>query len=489
MHNSTCHWRRWRGSVIGAILLLAGGGVVSVRAADAAAYVAGIEALAAGNFKEAIAEFTQALATNEENADALRARGVAQTLAENFPAAIADLKRALRLQADDHEAKLWLAAAYRMGGDPATGASLFSFTGLPHDYVDLVYNILAMDYWSSRTHGTYYDREQRQQVAVNAPVKKQFPEAARLYAERHKATGAEATALVAQRVQAALQRGDWAAALPDLRILRRAAPDDPALRGQWASCLLGIGDAYHAREEFTHALCLEPEWAAGYLGRAQAAAILGDARRVSADLEAAASLGAKTESLKGKLPGPVPGDDAVEQFQRAIRADTPTAALVEQALTLHRWFNARRFHYDETYQDRIWALSDAARHDAKNSAWPEGLARFLYQHHVVPTEWNGPRAIEQFRPQSKTEHSQELQRAFDTADAALRLDERNVNAIATKAEVCFTLGNTGQAERFADQGLGIERRNLRLLHLKRRILIDRAAALMGQARALRAGHD
>jgi len=162
--------------------------------------------------------------------------------------------------------------------------------------------------------------------------------------------------------------------------------------------------------------------------------------------------------------------------------------LVEKALAAHRWFSARRLRYDEAYQDRIWVLSDAARNDAKNTAWPEGLARFLYNHHVVPTVWNGPRATEQFRPQSKTEHGWELQRALDTADAALRLDPRNVNAIATKAWVLHTLGNVGEAERLADQGLRIERRNVRLLRLKEKILLDRAAAMEAQARALRAGH-
>lgn len=484
MGNSTCCWQRWRVGALAGIVFLVGCGASSARAADAAAYVAGIESLAAGNFKQAIAEFTQALATNEENADALRARGVAQTLAENFPAAIADLKHALRLQANDHEAKLWLAAAYCMSGDPATGSSYFTFTGLPHEYAELVYNIVALDYWSSRDHGTYYDREQRQQVAVTAPVKKQFPEAARLYAERHKAAGAEASALVAQRVQAALQRGDWAAALPDLRILRRAAPDDAALRGQWASCLLGIGDAYHAREEFTHTLCIEPLWREGYVGRAQAAAFLGDPRCANADLETAAALGA-TPSAKRVM---VANDDAVAQFAAALEADTTDDALADKALAVHRWFNARRLRYDEEYQDRIWALSDAARLDRKNTAWPEGLARFLYNYHLVPTAWNGPRATEQFRPQSKAEHAQELQRSLDTADVALRLDPRNVNAIATKALVYFTLGNTLQAERFADEGLAIDRRNLRLLHLKVRILFDRAASLDAQASALRAGH-
>ena len=120
----------------------------------ATAYVEGMEALEAGGFPLAVTDLTRALAGDADNADYLRARGVANTLAENFSAAIADLERALRLHADDFEAKLWVAAAYRMKGDPATGANYFSTRGVPPNYANLVYNEMAMDYWSSRTNGS-----------------------------------------------------------------------------------------------------------------------------------------------------------------------------------------------------------------------------------------------------------------------------------------------------------------------------------------------
>ena len=467
-------------------MALAGHSSASDDATSSAAYLAGLESLAAGNVRQAAADFTRALAAKEGNADYLRARGVALTLAENFPAAIADLQRALRLQADDRDTRLWLAAACLMSGDPATGANYFSFAGLPHEYAELVYNQLALDYWSSRERGSVYDREQRRQVAVSGPVKKLFPDAARLYAERHKAIGPEVTALVARRIQAALHRGDWAAALPDLRALRAAAPDDPALRRQWAGCLLGLGDAYHARTEFTHALCLEPEWAEGYQGRAQAAASLGAVRRAGSDLEAAAALGVRIAPLPAKPPMADAG--ALEQFWQDLRADKPAAVLVDQACALHRGFNARRRLYDEEYQDRLWALTDAIRHDARTSLRHEALAGFLFNHRVVPTIWNGPRASEQLRPQSRAEYAQELQRALAAADVALKLDDRNANALAVKARVYCALGRSNAAEPLVDRGLELDRQNFRLLKLKVQLLLDHAAQLAGQASALRAGH-
>lgn len=458
----------------------------------AAAYVEGVDALEAADFKRAVDLLTRALAADEDNADYARARGVAHTLAENFPAAIADLQRALRLQANDREAKLWLAAACRMGGDPATGSQYFSVSGVPPNYADLVYNVMAMDYWSSRTHGTYYDRATKQQVAVREPVKRTFPEAARAYAQRHKATGPAANKLVLARMKAALERGDWAAALNDLGVLRRTEPDDAGLRGDLAMCLLGVGDALHAREEFTHALCLQPLWAEGYLGRAQAAAILGDARRTGADLETAAALGGKTDDAKARisqLAGPPARADAVAELTRRVESDADTGALVEAALAVQRWFNGIRLRYDEAYQDRIWAISDAIRGEPKSADRQEMLGRFLFDNRHAPEVWNGPRATEQLRPQSQVERARELQRALDSSDAALKLDGRNVNALATKGWVLYTIKRGGNPEALADQALSLEPRNVRAIALKLQNLQDRISDMEAAARSLRNGHD
>ncbi len=169
-------------------------------ARGASDYVDGIDALDAGDWKRAVASLSRALQADGDIADYLRARGVAHTLGENFPEAIADLQRALKLRPADREAKLWLAAAYRMSGDPGKGAQYFSIGGeVPAGYADLVYNEMAMAYWSSRYRGGYVDRKTRQRVEVKEPVKTLFPEAAAQYAKRHRPTGPAASQLVMAR--------------------------------------------------------------------------------------------------------------------------------------------------------------------------------------------------------------------------------------------------------------------------------------------------
>lgn len=459
---------------------------------EAAPYVEGIEALRSGNFNEAAADLVKATAAGEENADYLRARGVAGVLTENFPQAITGLERAVKLRADDAEAKLWLAAAYLMNGDPAKGSMNFSFNGVPHNYADLVYNVMAMDYWSSRVNKTYYDRVQRRQVPVNEAVKTTFPEAARAYAERHLATGARPNKLVMDRMKSGLRRGDWTAAWNDLAALRRNAPEDISLRKDAAECLLGFGDALHAREEFTRVLCVEPLWGEGYLGRARAAAMTGDRRRAEADLKTAKELRARgisaAESAVRKA-GALPPRKADEAFRQKALSETSWEDLVNSALALHRQFNDRRFRYDEGYQDRVLAISDAIRVDRKNADRRELLARFLFDYRAVPVIWNGPRATEQLRPQSAAEQDGEVRRALEAADEALKIDPRHVNALVTKAYALYALGRPNDAEALADKALKIEPYCARALGFKSYIVHRRADQLASRASALRSGRS
>jgi len=311
-------------------------------------YVDGIDAPEAGDFKRAVASLTRAIEADGDNADHHRARGVANTLAEDFRAAISDLQRALKLRPGDREARLWLAAAYRMNNEAQTGAQFFTHgREVPAEYASLVYNEMAMEYLTSRYQGQYWDRETRRRVQVPEPIRRRFPDAARAYAQRHKATGQDAGEAVVARMKSSVARGDCPAAMKDLAVLRRSAPEDAELRGYWAACLLAVGDV-----------------------------------------------------------------------------------LV----------------------------------------------------------WNGPRGGgESLRPQSHGERQAELARAIAAADAALAIDPRHVNSMATKALALSTLGRTGEAEALADRGLAIEPRNVRLLQLKARFLANAAASLEARAAALRAG--
>jgi len=458
----------------------------------AAAYVEGIETLETGDFKKAEGDFTRALQADGDNEDYLRARGVAGVLAENFQAAIADLERAIRLQPSDSEAKLWLASAYRMSGNPEKGSMLFSFNDIPHNYADMIYNVLAMDYWSSATRGTYFDRVSHKDVSVKSPVKTLFPDAAGAYAERHRASGATANQFVVERMKKALSKGDWGAAWTDLVSLRRTVPDDPSLRGYGAQCLLGFGDALHAREEFTRVLSALPLWGEGYLGRAKAEAMIGDFRRAHSDLDIASSLKVKTDGAKSEIKhiGEPEGDRAIEGLEKQIfTTGSPWESLVNSSLALHRSFNMKRLRYDESYQDRIYAISDAIQAEPKNADRHELLGRFLFDFYAVPTVWNGPRAISQLRPQDDYEKKGELTRALAAADAALKIAPRHVNALTTKALILYRIGHSGEAETLVDEALKYGPHNARALFLKAQILRDRASELAGRAAALRSGHS
>src|SRR5687767_1168613 len=122
-------------------------------------YIDGIDALEAADYQRAVASLTRAIAAAGDNPDYHRARGVASTLAENFPAAIADLQRALTLRPGDREARLWLNAAHVMNGEPGKGGFVHG-GNVPAAYASLVYNDMASTYWSSRYRGMAMDREQ-----------------------------------------------------------------------------------------------------------------------------------------------------------------------------------------------------------------------------------------------------------------------------------------------------------------------------------------
>lgn len=458
--------------------------------AAGAAYAEGTDALEKTDYAHAIADFTQALAGEPGNGDYLRARGVAYTLSEHFPEAIADLERTLRLNPKDLEAKLWLAAAYRMQGDVATAASYFSITGVPPDYANMVYNELAMDYWSSRTKGSYWDRAQKRNVTVSAPVKALFPEAAAAYAARHRATGPAPAAIAMHQLKEALGRDDWQNAYKLLVSLRRTSPDDTTLRSYLATVESGFGDALHAREEFTRVLCIQPLTAGWYLARAETASRIGDSRRVNADLDTAAALGVKIDpGMRKTLLDPLQGlSGATRRFASAVDSSASFENLIDPALAALREFNGIRMRYDEAYQDRLLAISIAARNDAKNPVWPELLGRFLFNNRKVPVEWSGPRATTQLRPQSAGEQQAEIQRALDSEDAALKLDPRNANALAAKGWLLYTTGNPPRAEELADQCLSVEEKSVPGLRLKSRLTQDHAADKRAEASSLRSPH-
>lgn len=167
--------------------------------AGALDYVDGLEALEAGDYRRAIERLGRAIGADGDNADYHLPRGVANTLAEQFAAAVADLERAQQMRPNHRETMLWLKSAYQMANDEVfpnrrtSGSCFVHGFDVPPRYAEIVCNRMALEYSSSRWRGSYHDRDQRRSVQVPAPVKTHFPDAAREFVARHKSSTAEAS--------------------------------------------------------------------------------------------------------------------------------------------------------------------------------------------------------------------------------------------------------------------------------------------------------
>jgi tetratricopeptide (TPR) repeat protein len=442
-------------------------------------YLEGIEQLEATRWPEAAAAFGRAAEADGDNAPYHTARGVALTLAEQFPAALTELDRAMRLRPDDFDAKLWLAAAYRMGGDPARGARYFT-TGKreTHDYASLVYNDMAMEYWSSKYQGQLFDRQTGRMVPTPQPVRRKFPEAGASFARRAKAVtaGQDLTQLLFDRARERYNRGEYAKALDDLEQVRALRPEDLDVLFFHASCKLGLGDAATARREFTRLLSSRTNLAAAYLGRAFATARLGDARRGRADLATAAALDPseadryrpRVEKILQSWDGtgaaaPPALFAAVEQ---AAREGAPWNDLVARAVVLHKTAGAARLHYDEAYQDRLKALEDAARKDPGEPARWVDLGKFLYDESEVFGEKVEPRGpARRYRYQTPQLQKQEVVRAEAALDQALKIEPNHLRALVAKAALCFDQARYGDAESLLRRALRIGPNDPEMLYL------------------------
>ena len=107
------------------VIWLCGVGVPQVATASVAqtgsnpalvAYLDGLDALTQGRWLDAVSAVSRALENAGDEPGIVLARGVANTLAEQFPQALKDLERAKRLGLKGREATLWTYAAEAMSG-------------------------------------------------------------------------------------------------------------------------------------------------------------------------------------------------------------------------------------------------------------------------------------------------------------------------------------------------------------------------------------
>ncbi|HWB29740.1 MAG TPA: tetratricopeptide repeat protein, partial [Vicinamibacterales bacterium] len=287
------------------VLPPSGGQLPPPAAPPLVAYLDGLDALTQGHWPEAATAFSRALDASGDDPTFVLARGVAETLAEQFQPALSDLARAKRLGLRGREAELWTYAAEAMSGivspEHALGGGPRSLQGQggPPPLVSSPGHIAQGGQDYSTEYGTIvaYELANAYQhlrlpadfggagtpEAVKSPaMRAAMLKAGQAFANRA-TRRADLAPAHAARAKSLHDAGQYEAALREIDLARTAYPDNADLVYLSANCWLALGRPATARREYTLALTSRTDFAAGYLGRAAAAARLGDRARVTAD--------------------------------------------------------------------------------------------------------------------------------------------------------------------------------------------------------------
>lgn len=495
--------------VAAAVLLVLAGPLQAADTQAGAAYLDGLEALSTGKWAEAVAAFSMAVDADEDNADYLTARGVARALAMQPAEAVKDLQRSLRMRGDDWETKLWLCAAYYIGGDASAGSQ--NITHGPRgrqaskdelDYSTFVYNV-GLGCWQCRQGGQA--RILEGPTFIEMPLEevqsRLFPRAAAMFVARRKAAAPpQLSGDLLERAKTNVQDKQYAAALNDLDSLLAASPEDDNLLLLHAECLLALGDYTGSRWEYTRVLTDQPALAAGYAGRALAAAHMADAARARSDLAVADKLGAADikavrTQVDAALDGVKPQEPAAAliALEKGVRAEKDDASLAELALAVHRAVNAHRLRYDEIYQERLRVLEEARQAAPKDPDRLADLADFLFAESMVPFEQVEPRSwpvyyryvphgVAQLGPEGQIlpappeqRTPREVARADGLVDETLRSSPAHVRSMGIKGAILNSKGEYEQARDVLDRAVARKSDDPVLLR-------ERSVALQGIAR-------
>ncbi len=476
------------------------------------AYLEGLDALHDGRAADAVSAFSRALETSGDDPTFVLARGVAETLALQFPRALDDLERARKLGLRGREAELWTYVAeamsgqvgpeHTLGGGPRSlrgqRAELVSIPGhmaqgrddYPTDYATYVIYDLAMPYQTARLpadQGGAGDPSPAQRPALAAAMRRAGAWFASLKSNR-----ADLAPAHLARARALHDQKRYAEALDALDHARAAYPADPDVRYLIGDSWLALGRPATARRELTTALTARTDFTAAYLSRALAAARLGDGKRAAADLATAARLDDDAaDAAKGSIQSElakhrVDGDVAplVAALDGAARSGAAEDALVGAAARVVAADAARRLRYDEGYQDGLRAREDAVRAKAANPDPKVELARYL----VVEADDRGEaveprRAVETYRWQRSRES--ELERAVRLTDEALALKPDHARAMIWKAMAVDGLDRGGEAEALAEKGVALAHDDADALQLVAHFRARRADRASSQAASLR----
>ena len=247
-------------------------------------YMEGLDALNEGRWPDAVAAFSRALDLSGDNSDILLARGVANTLAEDFPRALKDLERTKRLGYRGREPDLWIYVTEAMSGiiankDHALGGAprgdtpvIVSIPGhvaqghddYSTDYGSFIVYRLGMEYQKYRLPDRFGGTNNP--AGVKGPQMRQaMLKAGQLFAEKNYRRPELASLNVSRAKQAAGGKASGGSLAHVDRALA-ANPGDPDAHYQAGKAWLDAGRPASARKEFTIALTLKadlqrPTWA------------------------------------------------------------------------------------------------------------------------------------------------------------------------------------------------------------------------------------
>lgn len=412
-----------------------------------AAYVDGLDHMGAGRWKEAAAAFAQAIQGDPENATYFTARGVANTLAENFPAGLKDLERSLRLRPNDRETQLWQGACARLQDQYNMNTSMVHGGTAPREYAIFVYNDLVIEYWRPGTNN-----------GTDEKSRANFPRAGAWFADLAMGRGGMEAVLL-ERARAKVAAKDFEGALSTIARLAALRPEDNDVLRLEGFAHLGYGDADTARAVFTRLLTAKTTDGDGYAGRAMARARLGDYAGAEKDIEHAKNhKSTRVDEAKkavAEAKSASTGRDraaATEIFVEAAKTDAAWDDLVAKAADVRRASNAERRRWDERYQDRLRALEKSLADKPQNADRMVELAEFLYDNSDVRGEQVEPRAgWRGYRWQTDASKAREIARAEQLIDAALAASPNHLKALGLKVRLRLHYEQNADAATFYDK--------------------------------------
>jgi Tfp pilus assembly protein PilF len=464
-------------------------------AAALPAYLDGLDALAAGKYAAAADAFSKVIDADEENPAGHLARGVARTLNQQFREAAADFRRANRLAGSraDWEYRGWGTIADILAGDLQSSFAPGIAPSVDRDYA-LALSEMQSTYISSLRTGSYWDRKTNKEVKTAGPYTGEFARVAQFFVERHRAVTGNASRLMLTRVQTRMKDGDYRGALDTLRPLLAASPDDPALLLAQAQALLALGDYATARRLFTQVLVVQPHSTETLAGRAVAAALGGDAVRVSRDLQllrrldARAAADAEQKVSRALLAAHATGNPQSlwSTLEADARRGVAPAQLAATAQSLVYALAPLRQRNDERYQDRRNTLEEALQAAPDDPDRMIALARFLFDETSLLYEHIEPRSDPVwYRTQSEAARRGDLKTIEDLVGRALARDPNHLGALTLKAHLLFDANQFADSEALVRQALKIKADDPQLLDLLANLLYVAAARRAAAATDLR----